>query len=151
MLGVPALSARDRSRLDAALVDLYTLRDKSALVTHLLATLPVLVDADLFSYIEADPVRGRFAAIRTPTPDSEEMLSIFAPMAGDHPVIRHLAATGSRAAFRVGDFVSSREWRAMPMYTEFMRPERIDAHRIPLQEPLRQAPPGHAVAARASG
>jgi len=130
-----ALSAPDLARLNAALVDLYTLRDKASLVSHLLAMLPSLIDADLFSYIEADPAEGRFAAVRTPVPDSEVMLNIFAPMAPDHPVIRHAAATGTTQAYRVCDFVSKRAWRAMPMYSEFMRPERIE-HQMGVSLPL---------------
>lgn len=120
------LSVTDFARLNAALVDLYAVRDKASLVGHLLGMLPGLIDADLFSYIEADPIEGRFAAVRTPVPDSEEMLDIFAPMAPDHPIIRHAEMSGTVEAFRVGDFVSSRAWREMPMYSEFMRPERIE-------------------------
>lgn len=129
-----SLSVADHLRLNTALVDLYALRDKASLVSHLLATLPSLIDADLFSYIEADPVDGRFAAVRTPVPDSEEMLDIFAPMAPDHPIIQHAVASATTAAFRVGDFVSSVAWREMPMYNEFMRPERIEHQLgVPLQ------------------
>lgn len=129
------LSPERLRRLHSVFVDLYALRDKGALIAHLLATLPSLIDADLFSYIEADPVQGRFAAVRTPTPDSEEMLDIFAPMAPEHPIIQHIATSGSDEAFRVGDFVSRQGWHEMPMYSEFMRPERIE-HQLGVALPL---------------
>lgn len=145
-----ALDTVDRSLLDQFLVDLYALREKGALVSHLLSELPRLITADLFSYIEADPVQGRFAAIRTPQPDSEEMLNIFAPMAPEHPIIRHIATTGSPEAFRVGDFLSSLKWRGMAMYSEFMRPERIE-HQLGVALPIPSTAMTFLAAHRSSG
>ncbi len=112
--------------LQAHLVVLYEPRERSALIEVILDTTASLIAADLFSYIEANPVAGHFAAVRRPVPDSEEMLRIFAPMASDHPGIRHMAMTGDRQAYRVSDFLSASSWRALPLYTEFMRPERIE-------------------------
>ncbi len=130
-----ALSTADLEQLNGALTELYALRDRASLIDHLLDVLPALIDADLFSYIEADPSEGRFAAVRKPQPDREEMLDIFAPMAPEHPVIKHTALSGSREAFCVGDFVSPLEWHAMPMYSEFMRPERIE-HQLGVALPV---------------
>jgi DNA-binding CsgD family transcriptional regulator len=132
------LTGHDLSALTHELSDLYSLRDRSALIEHLLALVGRLIPADLFSYIEADPVEGRFAAVRRPEPDRDHMLEIFAPMAPDHPVIRHTAATGSRHAHRVGEFLTRSQWHAQPMYSEFMRPERIE-HQLGVSLPVHEA------------
>lgn len=144
------LSSGDFLRLTAILPDLYGLRDRASLVDFVLGAMPDLISADLFSYIEADPIEGRFAAVRKPVPDRDEMLDIFAPMAPEHPIIRHVAASAATEAFRVGDFVSSLAWRAMPMYSEFMRPERIE-HQLGVALPVHTAVMTFLAAHRSSG
>lgn len=56
-------------------------------------------------------------------PDAEQLFEQHLP---DHPLLRHFQATGDRAARRISDVASDREFRSLGLYRDFYRPARVD-------------------------
>ena len=56
-------------------------------------------------------------------PDAEQLFEQHLP---EHPLLRHFQATGDRAARRISDVASDRQFRSLGLYRDFYRPARVD-------------------------
>lgn len=105
---------------------MYRLREKDAFTSHLLSSLPNLIQADVYTYNEIDHV-CRQASYRlwpdnfTPIKDAQEILGRFAGQIPMHAKWEH----GDGQALKISDFLSSPEFKKKEIYNEFYRPMRI--------------------------
>lgn len=106
--------------------DLYALREKNAFISHLVSSLPGLIQADAYTYNEMDRAHSQ-ASYKlwpddfTPIKDAQEILGSFAsqiPMHGQWE-------RGDGQALKISDFLSSRAYKKKEIYNEFYLPMRI--------------------------
>jgi DNA-binding CsgD family transcriptional regulator/PAS domain-containing protein len=105
---------------------LYALREKNAFTSHLVSSLPGLIQADAYTYNEMDHARSQ-ASYKlwpedfTPIKDAQEILGRFAPQIPMHAQW----GRGDGQALKISDFLSPRALKKTEIYNEFYRPMRI--------------------------
>jgi hypothetical protein len=104
---VERLRSKDTQEVLKFLRDLYALREKDAFTSHLVSSLPGLIQADIYTYNEMDQARGE-ASYKlwpddfTPIKDAAEILGRFAPQIPMHAHWEH----GDGQALKISDFLS---------------------------------------------
>lgn len=112
------------------------MREKNAFTSHLVASLPCLIQADAYTYNEMDQAHGQ-ASYKlwpddfTPIKDAPEILGRFAAQI---PMHAHWNR-GDGQALKISDFLSPRAYKQKEIYNEFYRPMRIP-HTIGIALPV---------------
>lgn len=120
------LRSKDTRQVLKFLRDLYALREKNAFTSHLVSSLPGLIQADAYTYNEMDQARGQ-ASYKlwpddfTPIKDAQEILGRFASQIPMHAQW----GRGDGQALKISDFLSSRAFKKKEVYNEFYHPMRI--------------------------
>lgn len=120
------LRSKDATQVIKFLQDLYALREKNAFTSHLVSSLPNLIQADAYTYNEMDQGRGQ-ASYKlwpndfTPIKDAQEILGRFATQIPMHAQWNR----GDGQALKISDFLSPRAYKNKEIYNEFYRPMRI--------------------------
>ena len=120
------LRSKDTQEVLKFLRDLYALREKDAFTSHLVSSLPGLIQADIYTYNEMDQARGE-ASYKlwpddfTPIKDAAEILGRFAPQIPMHAHWEH----GDGQALKISDFLSPRAFKKTEIFNEFYHPMRI--------------------------
>jgi DNA-binding CsgD family transcriptional regulator len=99
-----------------ASADLATYRAETARVAA------ALVSADMVTYNEIGLAPGEAYTVEHPAGAlSEEERVRFHAHVGEHPILRHMRATGDRRAVRISDLISVARFRRLALYNEFFR------------------------------
>lgn len=130
------LRSKDAKQVLKFLQDLYALREKHAFTSHLVSSLPGLIQADAYTYNEMDQARGQanykiWPDDFTPIKDAPEILGRFAVQI---PMHAHWDR-GDGQALKISDFLTSRAFKKKEIYNEFYRPMRIP-HTIGIALPV---------------
>jgi len=105
---------------------LYALREKNAFTSHLVSSLPDLIQADAYTYNEMDQGRGQ-ASYKlwpnnfSPIKDAQDILGRFATQIPMHAQWNR----GDGQALKISDFLSPCAYKKKEIYNEFYRPMRI--------------------------
>ncbi len=118
-----SLTLRQQIAAMQFLRDAYAVRDVSAFVAFLLATLPTLIQSEIASYNEMWPVEHRSTNWVNPTSlMTPERHEAFARVVHQEPVISHFECNPTSPPVRLSDFVSSRQLRNSALYSEHYGP-----------------------------
>lgn len=92
------------------------------LATVATSTLHELIPADGVGWNEVD-VGGREVRVTTSPSDyfRPDVADALNRLIGQHPVVQYVARTGDMSATKISDFVTSREFHALEIYTDFFR------------------------------
>jgi len=117
------LSSADSERLLAALPKLYAFCPAEDFPRRMAKIASRLVPCDHISYNEVDLRQGTMRAVAEPHDEIYDQLApAFGQFMHQHPVIQHVAQTGSRAPLAISDFVPPSVFRRTGLYNEFFRP-----------------------------
>ena len=120
------LRSKDAKQVLKFLRDLYALREKNAFTSHLVSSLPSLIQADAYTYNEMDQAHGQASYTLwpddfTPITDAPEILGRFATQIPMHAQWDR----GDGQALKISDFLTPRAFKNKEIYNEFYRPMRI--------------------------
>lgn len=117
------LRTSDQRRLFEYVFDLYTLRDHSAFVSHLISTLGTLIPCERISYNEFHSKPRHVRAIWYPADDklAQTMLPIFQQYLYQHPIVPYLKQTGNGRSVRLSDLISPQQFQRSALYNEYYR------------------------------
>jgi|CXWL01.1.fsa_nt_gi DNA-binding CsgD family transcriptional regulator len=118
------LPHREFDKLSAFLLDLYQFRDHESFVEQTLQALHHLIPCERVTYNEMDLEQKTAYAKSTPDdPRIRQLNSVFTALMHQHPTLRHVQADRSheREAHRISDFLTNRQYRALPLYQEYFR------------------------------
>lgn len=115
------LSERDHRDLLHAIHEVAASSTRDTFARVALQQLAGLIRSDVTSLNEVDPGAGRLVFFAEPEsyrfpPDGAE---IFAALAHQHPLIRHLADTGDGSAVRISDLWTQETWHASEIFLRF--------------------------------
>jgi DNA-binding NarL/FixJ family response regulator len=120
---VESLTLRQQIAAMQFLRDAYAVRDVSAFVAFLLATLPKLIQSEIASYNEMWPAEHRSTNwVNPPSLMTPERHGAFARVVHQEPVISHFERNPTSPPVRLSDFVSSRQLRNSALYSEHYGP-----------------------------
>jgi DNA-binding CsgD family transcriptional regulator len=120
---VESLTLRQQIAATHFLRDAYAVRDVSAFIAFLLATLPTLIQSEIASYNEMWPGEHRSTNWVNPTSlMTPERHEAFARVVHQEPVISHYERNPTSPPVRLSDFVSSRQLRNSARYSEHYGP-----------------------------
>ncbi len=120
------LRSKDTRQVLTFLRSLYALREQHAFTSHLVSSLPGLIQAQAYTYNEMDHARGH-ASYKlwpddfTPMKDAQEILGRFASQI---PMHTHWES-GNGQALKISDFLTPRAFKKREIYNEFYLPMRI--------------------------
>jgi DNA-binding CsgD family transcriptional regulator len=120
------LAEKDLRELTDTLGELYVPCTLDEFSDRVLAIMPRLIGFDVCSYNEIDPGNARIIARMEPFTQFPDMFTAFEANMDQHPLIRHFNATGDERARKISDFVSTRDFRQLPIYQEFFRHVGVD-------------------------
>lgn len=103
-------------------------RSRDDFVRLALGGVVALVPCMVATINEVDPVMGRVVYWVEPSSFrvSEGATERLAELTGEHPLIRHFAATGDGSAWRISDFWSGEDYHASRLYRELFRPMGVE-------------------------
>jgi DNA-binding CsgD family transcriptional regulator len=92
------------------------------------AALPALIPADVAVFGMINPSARILQAVENPRMTSAADLDTFVRVTQDtpSPPLDHFARTSDPEARRISDFVTRRQFHALPVYTDFYRPLRLE-------------------------
>ena len=130
------LRPRDlRAALDF-LRDIYALRDLKAFAAQIISNLPKVVASEHTSYNEVDPTAGRYRGVSEPALEAR-LQEAFTRHISEHPLIAHYARTADGRTLKISDFLSTRRFHDLGLYSDFFRHVHVE-HQIAFVLP---APP----------
>ena len=123
---VEHLRSKDSRQVLTFLRSLYALREENAFTSHLVSSLPGLIQAQAYTYNEMDHTRGHatyklWPTNFTPMKDAQEILGRFASQI---PMHTHWEG-GDGQALKISDFLTPRAFKKKEIYNEFYLPMRI--------------------------
>jgi DNA-binding CsgD family transcriptional regulator len=120
---VERLRSGDQRRLFEYVFDLYTLRDHSAFVSHLISTLGTLIPCERISYNEFHARPRHVRAVWYPADEklAQKMLPIFQHFLHQHPIVPYLKKTGNGRSVRLSDLMSPQQFQRSALYNEYYR------------------------------
>jgi DNA-binding CsgD family transcriptional regulator len=123
-MGVSLEPLNSRNLLQTArfVRSLYVTGGFESFITNLIASLPKLIASEVTSYNEMRPAEARsrnwVAPQEANSPQQEEA---WEHVMHEHPVLAHYHRTSDQHAQRLSDFVSSRQFHRMALYSEHYR------------------------------
>jgi DNA-binding CsgD family transcriptional regulator len=120
------LRSKETRQVLKFLKELYTLREKNAFTSHLVSSLPGLINAEAYTYNEMNHARGE-ASYKlwpddfTPIKGAQEILGRFA---GQIPMHARWER-GDGQALKISDFLATSTFKKKEIYNEFYQPMRI--------------------------
>ncbi|HWE54618.1 MAG TPA: helix-turn-helix transcriptional regulator [Acidimicrobiales bacterium] len=134
---MPRLSHRDLTGVLSLVRSVGEARDPDEFLAVTLKGVIGLVPCDVATVNEVNPHRDRVAYWMEPesfvVPDDAPAL--LARLAGDHPVISHMAATGDGSAQRISDFWTLEQFHASRIYELLYRPMGVE-HQMAVGLPI---------------
>jgi DNA-binding CsgD family transcriptional regulator len=119
---MPAISQRDYETMLDCVGRLYECEGLELFPATALTEILRLVGAEssTFNYV-APSVPKVVAVARPEIPDEPKRTRRFAQYLPQHAALSHFLATGNPGAFKLSDFLSERDYHALPLYQEFYR------------------------------
>lgn len=111
-------------RLEAALREAaswYSASTRAELAEAVTAGVARLIPCDRAVWNEVDPVARRVMLVGHPDTPAALQRHL-----DQHPIARHMAATGSGAAIRFSDLISRRAYRSLDLYLDYYRDEGVE-------------------------
>jgi DNA-binding CsgD family transcriptional regulator len=104
-------------------------RGLEAFAASATASLPALVPSDIAVFGMLNKRRGTLRAVENPQVTSPADLETYVRLTREtsNPLLSHFAATSDTEARRMTDFLSHRQFRHLPLYTDFYRRLRIES------------------------
>lgn len=111
-------------RLEAALREAaswYSAATRAELAEAVTASVARLIPCDRAVWNEVDPVARRVMLVGQPDAPTALQRHL-----DQHPIARHMAATGSGAAIRFSDLITRRAYRGLDLYRDYYRDEGVE-------------------------
>jgi len=115
----PNLNARQLKTFSEALLLIHAPLDLPSVPGAAIAALDKLLQGDCYAYNEFHT--DRVVTISAPDQLDEKTSSAFEFYIGEHPSVKHVAATNMDEAIRLSDVATTREWRATNLYNHVFR------------------------------
>jgi DNA-binding CsgD family transcriptional regulator len=116
---IPNLNAWQLKTFSEALLLIHSPLDLPSIPGAAVAALDKLLPGDCYAYNEFHP--DRVVTIAAPDQLDEKISSAFEFYIGEHPTVKHVAATNMDKALRISDVSTLREWRSTNLYNHVFR------------------------------
>jgi DNA-binding CsgD family transcriptional regulator len=116
------LTQRDILALATCVAEIFTLRDLEDFRDHVLRAVAKVVPVDVITYTELG-LRGQ-PSVRVVHPAAivaTELMKIFDHYRHEHPLIQHFAEHPQARVAKISDFLTTREFHRLGLYSEFFR------------------------------